>query len=96
MSETWYLVRRSFYGKDRIVPVDVERFTELSVFLKAGRCIRREGQYDNYLPSWAYAKAFVVKEAEQNVENAKIALVRAQGALDVARKLTQSQSKGGE
>jgi len=89
MSEIWYLVRRTFYGMDQITPVEIERFTDLSVFIN-GRAQRREGQYENFFPSWEYAKAFCVKRAEQNVEGAKTSLARAHSALDVAKKLTQS------
>lgn len=58
--------------------VEVERETDSSVWVNGRRNAKR-GEYWNYWNTWDDAKAFLLKEAEDNLISARLRLSKAQG-----------------
>ena len=90
MSETWYKTTPTWSSAYQIYPVEIERHTDLSVFIK-GRAQRKETTYECFYPTWESAKAAIVADKESKIHTARLALDRAISALDVAKKLTAPQ-----
>lgn len=71
---------------DNIEAVEVLRETDKMVFVhgRGGRKEEREAKrsdYQNWFDSWGEAKAFLVANAEKDVEDARMQLERAKGKL---------------
>ena len=75
MLTTWYRVR---WG--RIETVAVERETNRFLIIEGRRNAKRGG-WENYFTTWQEAKAFSVRQARDEVDNAKRSLARAEGRL---------------
>jgi hypothetical protein len=87
MSLTWYKTLPS-WSTTRIEPIQIDRFTEQSVFINGRRALRMS-QFDCFFPTRDEAKAYIVGKAEQDLDYHKISLARAQSALDLARKIVK-------
>lgn len=77
VTTTWY---RTWLAFNEIVPVEIERSTENSVWIKERR-VQRTGSYQEYWPTWEEAHARLVKAAEDDLVQARLALQRAEGRL---------------
>lgn len=60
-----------------IKPVEVERVTDNSVWVR-GRRSNREGTYDGYFDSWEEARQFLLKKAQVKLDSARRHLEAAQ------------------
>ena len=69
MTTTWY---QTLSYSDRIVPIEVERFTGESVWID-GRRRGRFSQHENYHPTWEESREFLLSNAD-----AALASLRAQ------------------
>jgi hypothetical protein len=65
---------------DEITPVECERETESCVYIK-GRRYAKESSWENYHDSWADAHAFLVDNAQGNVDGLRLKLEQAKGKL---------------
>jgi len=90
--ETWYRTQAAWRGQ-RIVPVQVARYTEHSVYLvgEKGRH-PRIGQYDCYFPTWDRAYQLLLAEAEREVDSANGRLARANEDLKKIQELRRPDS----
>lgn len=74
---TWFVARR--YGQ-RISAVEVDRFSEKSVWIK-GKRHERLSRYESYYPTWQEAKDALITKAEASVYSARLQLERLNGEL---------------
>jgi hypothetical protein len=74
VSETWYKVCRY---SDNIEAVNVERYTDSSVWINANRRARK-GDYDSFYPSWGDAHEAMLKTVNQTLRNSQLSLDRAE------------------
>ena len=74
MTTTWY--KTIIYGK-LIAPVEVERFTSESVWI-GGRRRGRSSVYENYFPTWAEAREFLLSHADATLASLRAQLSDAQ------------------
>lgn len=86
---TWYLCIPGWGGNigGKIDPVEVERFTDSSVFRKGHRYVRIT-TFECYYPTWQEAKNAIVQDKERKLDNARKNLERALSDLDLARKIS--------
>ena len=79
-TQTWWRA----YWERRIEPVQVERFTEQSVWIDGRRRARMSdgyGRIDGYFPTWAEARDALLEEAEGKVASIRLQLEQANGKL---------------
>lgn len=95
MAETWYHVQPS-WKMQRIVPVEVDRHTEHSVYLTSNPKYRvqRYGWYDSYYPTRDRAFGHLREQAERSVENTRGHFERAQEQLAEIMKLRDHDEVG--
>lgn len=82
--ETWYQIA-DFSG--RINPIEVERFTDTSIWLKGGRREARISKCYSYFPSREAARAALIQIRKLAVRDAEQRLVWAQENLAKAEAL---------
>ena len=78
MAETWYRLQR--WAIAEITPVEVERHTESSVWIK-GRRNARTTAWDSYFRTWEAARDCLLKRAELDLAASRRQLEQAQGFL---------------
>lgn len=71
MSETWYEA-----WMDKITPVEVERHTELSVWVHGRKHARKS--WRAYFPTWDGAREWLLSKAQDELDSARRSLQRAQ------------------
>lgn len=64
---------------DRITPVEVIGETKRMVVMPSGRRRAKWAEHRNYFDTWQEAHAFLVAEAADKLQSARLALQRAQG-----------------
>lgn len=74
---TWFKTTK-WSHKNPIEAVEVERFTDSSVWIKGNRQAR-SAEWDQFWPTWGEAHAFLLRRAEQKLASARTALTMAQG-----------------
>lgn len=72
--------RTGGYGNKLIESVEVDRETESSVFIGKNRNAKRSS-YHNYFDTWEDAKAFLLKNAEEEAASCRRQLEIANGKL---------------
>lgn len=75
---TWYKAR---HGRPEILAAEVERSSESSVWIGGKRSARLSHDWYCYFPTWDEAHAHLIREAEADVQQARLRLDRANGAL---------------
>ena len=77
---TKYKTERSSYSVEaKITPVEVEKETDVSVWIKGARNAKVT-DWHIYHDTWQAAHDHLTKEAERHVVSARLALERAKGA----------------
>ncbi len=77
---------RGFSTKE-IVKVEIERETGSTVWIKGGRCQRKESEYQSFFDTFEEAKQHCVDEAHKKLEVVKRQLDQARSYLAHALKL---------
>ena len=80
---TWYKVNKyiSKFGNEKwIVPIEVEKFSESSVWIKGNRH-NRIAEYDNYFPTQDEAFNFAVSRVQGKIDYLKDSLKSAEIVL---------------
>ena len=68
------------WGNNLIKAVEVEKETDVSVWVKGSRCAKRS-TYKNYFDTWEEAKQFLLGKAEAECDSLRSQLERAKGKL---------------
>ncbi len=71
----------------KIIPVEVDRQTESSVWIKGRRRARRT-DWDTYHDSWEHAQYHLIQRETTKVETCTVALKDAQDRLSAIKELT--------
>lgn len=74
----WFKTYRSVYSAPRIDAVEIEKFSDSSVWVE-GRRRARISTYDCYFPTWEEARDILMHDAEVELNHARRRLERAQG-----------------
>lgn len=82
----WF--RASF---NRIVPVEVDRVTEQCVWIEGRR--RSRNGWEGFFPTWAEAHAYLLADAEKNVQQAQLVLDHKLGRLGNIKGMRQPESE---
>ena len=78
---TKYVVRLGpWMPEAKITPVEIEKETEVSVWVNGHRNAKRS-EWDNYYDTWQEAKDALQNRAQQQVDSLRLQLERAKGAL---------------
>jgi hypothetical protein len=80
--------RTSSYSYNLIKEVEVDRFSEMSVWID-GRRIARRTENHNYFDTWEEAHNYLIDRATDNVYTAQRELTRAEAELDKIKALNQ-------
>lgn len=66
----WFKVDAARFRPTKIIPVEIERFTASSIWIK-GKRFALNTDWDNYFPTWELAHNFLLTNAQQRVEDAR-------------------------
>lgn len=69
-----------FRDKEFIKAVEVEKFTDKTVWIRSRR-YSRSSQFDNYFPTFEEAKEFVVEKFKRRLQSSKDNLYRCEADL---------------
>lgn len=95
MALTWYEYEIVCFGEDRIVSVEIDRFTDHSVWIRGERFARLG--WRNFFPTPDDAKRWAIEQARWWVGRMKEKLADAQSELDFAEsRLAQRIAKYGD
>ncbi len=85
-----------FWAAEKIKPVEIERETDASVFIKGRRRAKRSS-CESYFDTWEEAKAHLMSVAESKLNSARRELERCQGYygnIKGLKKPSDGQEKG--
>jgi hypothetical protein len=84
VAETWYRTWGTF---NEIVPVEVVKATDRSVWVEREGRVQRTGAWREYWRTWDEAQAALIKAAENEVAMATLTLEQARAKLAAAKAL---------
>lgn len=89
---TWYRAWPTF---NEIVPVDVDKATDSSVWI-GGRRLARATDHQSYFPTWDEAHAHLLQRAQEDLDRARRSLERAQGRHGNVKGMRQPDKATGD